>query len=328
MTDRQSTGPTPAQLRALVRSAPQTPGRNEALLDLLAEAPPGLDRTLRTLALDPKRDRAMRLHAVSALGRRATPASRRALREALSVDDEVVRRRAVARLGKIGTPEDLEMLKAVRTGNAATHRTLRAAKCFLSYRHRMGQYRHDTPQRTYAATTSDAVQMRTGALTKTLRSRVELGGVDVPGLDGELDAAWRLECPSESFVFVPNHDVAGETMLTLAESQAMPGVLVSQNVETGTFDPAFYITTDPAGHDRFHVFGVRGSGAVALYGTGAVDDGVVSFDVTSTDRPLVPPVTVRATYTVATGRVRFQTALVEPRFSEGQQRRRRQPREG
>jgi hypothetical protein len=328
MTDRDPKYLDPSELRALVRSAPRTPGRNEAFLELVAQDPPGLNRTLRTLALDGEVDQAMRLKAVSALGRAASPSSLSGLRDALAVEDEVVRRRAVARLGKIGTADDLEVLKAVRTGDAATHQMVRVAKCFVSYRHRLGEYRNDVPRRTYAATSSEAVPMRTGALTKTVREQLEVRGVNVPGVDLALDTALRVECPGNAYVLVVNRQFVGDGMGSLGERQAMPAVVVKENIETGAFDPAFYVTTDPAGHGRFHVFGVRSSGAVALYGTGAVEKDAVSFDVSATESPLVHPLRVEASFSIDSGRLRFETGLVEPQFAPGQQQLRRQPREG
>lgn len=315
-------------LRALVRAAPPTPGRVEAFGDLIARRPPGLNRTLRALALDSTLDQPMRLRAVSALGAEPSPASLRALREVVDVDDEPVRQRALARLGKIGTVDDLATLKTVRTGNRTTQRVLRAAKQFLSYRHGVGEYRLDAPRRTFAAGTEEAVVMRTGALTKTLRTRLDARSVNVAGIDLATDRAWRVECPQSTFVFVADRSHVGEAMASLAQRQAMPGVLVKEHPETGAFEPAFYIMTDPDGHGGFHVFGVRGSGAVALYGKGAVEGDTVSFDVKATEAPIVPPLTVRASYTMTSDRIRFEMAAVESKFADAQQRRRRQPREG
>jgi len=239
-----------------------------------------------------------------------------------------VRQRAVGRLGKIGAAEDLAALRAVRTGNRTTQRVLRAAKCFLSYRHGLGEYRHDIPRRTLAGASEEAVAMRTGHLTKTLQTKLDARQVNVPGAELTVERAWRVECPQAAFIFAANRDLAGEGMGVLDEGQAMPGVLVKENPETGSFDPAFYLMTDPDGHGGFHVFGVRGSGAVALYGDGTVDGDSVTFEVSATEQPIVPPVTVRAGYTMSTDRIRFDVAIVEPRFSDAQQRRRRRPREG
>lgn len=325
MTNRER---TTRDLRALVRAAPKTPGRIEAFAELVAQKPAGLNRTLRSMALDPDLDEPMRLRAVSALATVPTAASRSALRDLVQADDETVRQRAVGRLGKIGAADDLDALKAVRSGNRTTQRVLRTAKCFLSYRHGLGEYRHDVPRRTFAAASEEAVAMRTGRLTKALQAKLDARQVNVPGADRAMERAWRVECSQAAFVFVADRALDGDGMGALAERQAMPGVLVEENPETGSFDPAFYIMTDPDGHGGFHVFGVRGSGAVALYGRGDVDGDSVTFEVKATERPIVPPVTVNAAYSMSTGRLRFDVATVEPRFSDAQQKRRRRPREG
>ena len=48
----------------------------------------------------------------------------------------------------------------------------------------------------------------------------------------------------------------------------------------------------------------------------------------ATESPLVHPVTVEASYVIDSGRLRFETGLVEPQFAPGQQQRRRQPTRG
>jgi hypothetical protein len=144
MAERRTTVPSTAELRALVRAAERTPGRDEALAELVSRQPRDLDRFLTTLALDPGLEPSMRLRAVVALGRRASTASLDGLRAALQADDETVTARAVERLGKVGRPEKTwsgsgRCDRAARPASGA----LRTAKCFLSYRHRLGEFRID-----------------------------------------------------------------------------------------------------------------------------------------------------------------------------------------
>ena len=57
-------------------------------------------------------------------------------------------------------------------------------------------------------------------------------------------------------MLVTNREVVGDAMKMLTERQAMLGVLVIENVETGSYDPDVYLVTDPAPRDNFHLFGV------------------------------------------------------------------------
>ena len=323
MTDRNTQ--QLSQLRSLARRAPGTPGRVEAFEELVRLDPPQLKRTLRSMALDRDLDRGMRLQALAAIGRDTQTSSLNTLREAAADDDSVVAQRAIERLGKLGTIEDLDRIKAIRTGNRTTQRVLRAAKCFLSYRAGLGQYRHDVPSRSLGASTEAAEALRTGTLTKSLQERVDLVGVDVPGVDVDLEGALRVQCPTKTYIFVPNREHVGSGMGQLTQRQTLLGVLVTENLETGTYDPAFYLMTDPAKQDRFHVFGVRSSGRVALYGTGSIDGETVSFSIRSTQDPVVPPVTIEADYSISSGKATFREAQVDSRLAAAQQRKRKQP---
>lgn len=322
----EGTGASIAELRARVRSGPQTPGRSEAFIELVTREPRGLNRTLATLALDPDVDQAMRVKAVAALGRNASPSSLDGLRAAIAVDDAAVVQRAIERLGKVGTAEDLDRLGGIRTGDAAAQRVLRTAKCFLSYRHRLGTYRLDVPKQRLAATSDEAVAIDVGPPTKAMSSRLELLEAQVPGVRLSPRPARRLVCGANELALMINQELLDDGMRTLADRQGLPAVLVRYNEETGAHDPAYYLMTDPIRGGRFRILGVRGSGRTALHGTGTVDDGAVSFDVNATENPLDHPLTVRGTWDLGSAAVRFDTAMVEPKFSDRQQGRRKQPR--
>ena len=315
-----------AELRALVRSAPQTPGRSQAFIELVTREPRGLNRTLAALALDPDVDQGMRVKAVAALGRNASPSSLDGLRAAILLDDPVVVQRAIERLGKVGGLEDIDRLRAIRTGNAGTQRALRTAKCFLSYRHRLGAYRLDVPKQRLAAGSDEAVPIDTGPPTRVMSSRLELLEPRVPGVRLSPRPAQRLVCGGNELALMMNEELVDSGLQTLADRQGLPGVLVRYNEETGAHDPAYYLMTDPVGGGRFRILGARGSGRIALHGSGTVTTGTVSFDVNATENPLDHPLTVRGTWSPGSNGVRFDTALVERQFSDRQQRRRKQPR--
>lgn len=315
--------PTAAELRRLVRQAPGTAGRNEAIAALAAQNPRGLNRYLTDLALEDDLDQATRVKAVAALGRRASPTSLSGLRAAVDVADEVVVQRAVETLGKVGQPEDLELLKQIRTGNRVTQRVLRSAKEFVSYRHGIGQYRHDVPRRTYGAGGADATEIRTVRLTGRVAEGLE--DVALPGVSVASKGAQRLVCGSNEYVLAVTADNAGEAMLDIRSRQALPAVILQMGLETNEFEVAYYLMTDPASKGKAHVFGVRGSGRVALYGMASIEGSAVEFEVKATENPLEPPVTVSGAYNTTTGALRFEMAMSQPRLAAAQLRKRKSP---
>lgn len=325
MAGEDGTPTSTAQLRALVRSGPLTPGRSEAFIELVTREPRGLNRTLASLALDPDVDQAMRVKAVAALGRNASPSSLTGLRTAITADDPTVVQRAVERLGKVGVPDDLDRLRGVRTGDPVTQRTLRTAKCFLSYRHRLGAYRNDGPKQRLAATSAEAVEIETGPPTRAMTNRLELLEARVPGIRLSPRPARRLVCGGNELALMMNQELLDSGLATLADHQGLPAVLVRYNEETGGYDPAYYLMTDPVRGGKFRILGVRGSGRVALSGAGDVGATTVTFEVNATENPLEHPLTVLGTWDLDRDSVRFDAVIVEAQYSDRQQRRRKQP---
>ncbi len=321
-----STAPSNATLARRIRSAPDVATRTDALVQLIEREPRSLVRTLTSVALNPELDPSVRTLAVGVLGRRQTPAAIEALRSATGTDELSVARRAIERLGKVGVPGDLALLRRLRAPDPTTEQIIRSAKEFISYRHGLGEYTVSVPQRALAATTDDAVPIRTGAPTKTMLQALELVPANTPGIRAGARPARRLQCGSRELALLVDEDARRDGMRTLAERQAVPAVVAMLNPETGRYDAAYYLLTDPVGRGRLRIAGVRTSGRVALRGTGVIDGSTVRFEVNATELPIDHPLTVSGTYDLDTDQVRFEVALTEPRFAERQQRRRAQPR--
>jgi HEAT repeats len=316
---------TTAELRAAVRGTPSPAGSAIALAELVAREPRGLNRLLVELALDARTDQALRLTAVAALGRNVNPSSLEGLRAALGAGDEEVERRAIERLGKVGTPADLELLRPLRTGNRTTQRVLRAAKSFLSYRHRLGRYRVDDPKNHIAADIRTAAPIRTTTPTAKMINRLELRPPPVPGIALQATPLRRLLCGRDEFSVFITDEFVGAAAATVAERQGVLAVVARYNNEIGADTPAYYLLADPTGRGRFRLVGMRGSGRIGLAGSGEVAGGQLRFEVNATETPLEHPLTIAGSYNLERGVVRFELAVVEARFSERQQRLRKQP---
>jgi hypothetical protein len=313
---------TPKDLMALVRTPRGTPGRAEAFAELLEIHPRNLNRFLRTLALDEALDPSIRSKAVGALGRKATPSALEALRAAVTIEDATVARRAIERLGKIGEPSDLDILKSARTEVVATRRIIRTAQLFLSYRHGLGRYRHDAASRGFGASEETALVIETRPLTgkaaEDRRVRSETPGVivgDAPPLE--------VVCGAHDYTLFLTSD-ASETG-RLLESQSIPAIMVEQNVETGIYDPIFYLMADPIGRGRLRITGVRPSGFVAITGDAIVSDGRVDFDLKAAQSPFQPPFTARGTVDTTSGAFLFKAARVDKLLDPAQARRQKRP---
>jgi hypothetical protein len=314
-----------ADLRALVRAERSSKVGGAAVAELIARRPRGLTRLLTELALDDRADQGVRVNAVAGLGSSGARPSLEGLRAALLTNDESVERRAIERLGKIGTAEDLELLKSIRTGNRTTQRVLRSAKCFLSYRHRLGTYRVDELTAA-AADVGVATPIRATTPTAKMLDRMELVAPSVPGISVAPTPVRRLVCGGGDFALMWSDEFTGAGAATIVERQGIPAVLLGFNYETGAYTPAYYFFTDPARGSRFRITGLRGSGRVGLVGRGELDDEELRFEVNATEAPIEHPLTVTGRYQLESGTVRFDDAVVEPRFSARQQRLRKQPR--
>ncbi len=327
MKDNESTGwPTDAELVHLIRTGSDPQAQGTALVALVERAPRSLARTLSSVAVDGALDPSVRALAIGALAHRPTPGALDALRSATGDDDALVARRAIERLGKVGDADDIEVLRGLAVGDANGEAVIRSAKEFLSYRHRLGDYTLSVPRGSLAATTDEATAIRTGAPTAKMRSALELLPAQSPGVDIDPLPARRIECGSSEFGLHLVTPYRREAMASLVERQGLPAVITVRNLETGRFQPAYYLMTDPIRHNRFRIAGVRSSGRVALIGNGEIDDSVVRFELYATELPIDHPLTVTGSYDTAAETVRFDVARSEPRFDERQQRRRRQPR--
>jgi len=275
--------------------------------------------------LDPETDQAMRVKAVTALGRKSASSSRDALRAAINVDDETVRFRAIERLGKVGAPQDLALVENLQSSDPITGRALVTARYFLSYRHRLAAHHLEVSERQISAGATDAELIRTGRPTKAMTNRMELIAPAVAGIKLSPLPSVRIECRGRELALMMNQVLVDDGLGTLAERQGLPAVLVMYNNEVGTYEAIYYLMTDPRADGQFRILGVRGTGRIGLQGTGTVSDDSIGFEINATEEPLSHPLSVKGSYNQRNGRISFDLAQIDPQFSDTQQALRRQP---
>jgi hypothetical protein len=321
MTTRSGGTSKPASLvdlRAAVRGQSAKLNRLDALEELVDRAPRGLTGFLTDVALDEDAELDVRVSAVGALGTEVAPDAVRGLVGALKASDQAVVRRAAQRLGVVGGSENLEDLKTIRTGNAATQQAVRFAKQLISYRNRLDQYRVEVPARRVRADPGAAVQLAVTALSGNLRA--ELGRTvsePVLGLQLTTDGGRSLSCEGQVVAVLPNRDLVAQGPGWLLEGQAAPAALLERNPETGAFFASHVVLTDPSRGRQLSVNVVRSSGVVVLSGRGGVSDDEVTFELATIPTPHLPPTTVAGRYGPSQG-FEFDRVLSEPRLSPTQ----------
>ncbi len=321
-----SNRPSDAELARIIRTGSDPSTQGHALTALVDRAPRSLGRTLVSVTGNTSLDPGVRAMALGALTRRPTPSAIEAIRTAVEDDQPLVAQRAIERLGKVGTADDLDLLGRLPVGDRATERLVRSAKEFLSYRHRLGAFTLSVPRSSLAATSQEATTIETGAPSAGMRRTLELQPARVPGLDLEPMPIRRIACGHREFGLHLATAYRGPALASVVEQQGLPAVLTLRNPETGRFEAAYYLMTDPVRRGRCRIAGVRSSGRVAVIGTGRIEGEVFHFEFNATELPIDHPLTITGSVDLTGERIRIDRATVEPRFSPRQQQRRRQPR--
>lgn len=181
------------------------------------------------------------------------------------------------------------------------------------------------PRRTFGAEGDQAASIEVTRLTPAAVERLIKAPKALRGLDVSLERALRLRCGTTDYVLAPTKEHAGAGMLAVADRQTVAAALLQWNYESGEHEAAYRFMTDPAGKGRFHVFGIRGSGRVALYGIGRVEDGVARFEVRAAASPLEPPVIMAGTYRAETGAFDVEVAAFQSTLAPAQRQLRKAP---
>lgn len=315
---------TTAELRNIIRGQRGVIGPTAAFHELARRRPRGITSTLVSLARDTELSKSIRGMAIAALGDAQTPTGLSVLRDTIGDGgDPDLRRLAIDRLGKSGTADDLDLLASITGGNAALRRTVRAAKLALSYRHELGEYRHDVPSRRSLPGDAAAEPIVFGRLTVKQRSSIERGAVRAPGLRLDLARPTRVRCgDGREYVlaFNPRLDAT-----TFARTQLVGGALLARNPETNVLQPLYRIDADPRSSTSMHLIVVRPSGRTTAYGTATLAGSHLVFDIAATTEPSFHPFVVEGTFDLASYRISVDRAETAAEFSARQQRRRRQP---
>lgn len=303
-----------ASLRTSVREATSTAEQIEAFDTLLATSERHPTRFLADVAVDDDVAIDIRLRAVAALGVVSTDAAKRGLIAALDSSSQSIVRRAVERLGVLPGTEQLEALKAVRTGNTVTREALRWAKLLVSYRNRLGEYKLPTSFRLVEPETDAAEQLQVAAPTRSVRSELEaITESPVLGLRVTSEGTAAFSCGGRSFVSLMSSDLAREGPTWLTIGQAIPAVVMQRSLETGHWVASHVVLTDPGRDGRVRVCVARRSGPVVLAGEATIDGDVAAFALAATRSPYLPPTKIGGRFDGARRTVvidRFTTSRV------------------
>ncbi|WP_298918775.1 HEAT repeat domain-containing protein [uncultured Roseobacter sp.] len=309
------------KLMSLARSPAGTAGRALAFAELVEAAPRNLTGFLKNIALDKETDIGLRSKAIGAIGERATPAALEVLRSSLKLKHPMLKRRAIERIGKVGTAADLKLLKSLKSDDPATRKTIRSAQVFLSYKHGLGAFRLDAQTSTLPASSATTQLATIRPASSEVAARL-FKLVRVPGLKLAAQAPTELICGSHRYALFSVKGVNLQTELT--HQQAIPVVVTEENIETGLYEPMYYILTDPVGRGRIRISVIRPSGRLMLSGIGTQETDAVTFALEAAVDSFHPPTSV-------VGRVgkdgvpMLQSVLTQTRFAKAQAKRLKRP---
>ncbi|MDX1622320.1 MAG: HEAT repeat domain-containing protein [Nitriliruptorales bacterium] len=288
--------------------------RRHALAALSVGAPPdeAVPVLIEVLA-DRDADTPDRMAAAHGLGRIANEEATAALTAHLRDRDPRVQQAVAAELGKVGRPDDLkELHKLPIPADEAARRQLEFAAALIAHRHGLdGPFLPeveplgsiDVPKHRQLEV---SVSLQTESTTEP----------DLEALVGSTwgislaDRSYSVSCGGSSFTVFVN-DEAGESVTSLErvfERPLIAGILARWYPSDVRATPRMLVLTRPEGRESARLEIVRTDGRVDYVGEVERTDGVVSFRVSSVERPA-------AADTRVVGRVSGRGVSLEEGFS-------------
>ena len=199
-------------------------------------------------------------------GKQAAPGSERALVAALRSGPPLVVRRAAESLGRIGGPEALPALRALRSSEEepAVARAVSFARSLISYRFGLGSDLLKTPGAGEILTLDDPEPIQIQATpvgadaVERIAPRYRL---EVPGVALSPRGALQLRCDPNEFLLVPHEGIAA-----LGERNAVVGVVLKRAQSLEYFALHLYLLSHPREEGTLSLFGVRPDGTLTHFG--------------------------------------------------------------
>jgi hypothetical protein len=299
-----------AELVALAQGTRPMPERLAAVKELAIRATPGATPVLTALLGNAAAPVELRSAAAMALGSEAKPETLRALQAALRVDDHRIVRRAAESLGRVGGPDALPALRALRPQrDPAAARAVAFARSLIAYRHGLNEEWLKPPSvPVLQIDERRALSLNPAPIGVDVARRIAaMQSRELPALPVAIDGGVSLTCAGNTLALVP-HRRAAEAEKT----SAVPVILLKRSHSLEYFTVHLYILSHPTGGGRLALFGLRPDGTMTHTGHATVDGGVYHFRVDALNTLYSPPIIVEGRLFADGPRIEMIKAVVAP----------------
>jgi hypothetical protein len=282
-----------------------------AALSLLAEVDlAGVDRqrlvrdAVRNAELDPQ----VRAGAVRVYARMAGAGSVPVLLQALDDRAERVATAVATALGRVGTPDELEVLQRLRAGDGGQVLRARATFAEVLITHRFGLTNRELvlpPVEVLPAPASAGALAFTGVRPGLARRDRVLKAInrELPAFDVGKQDVYEVQCGPRLLEIAVDRDFAGlDGADRLRSRPAAPAVIAMQNQEHDDFYPGLVALSAPDGKDGVAVRFSRLSGDAVYVAEGLVKGGELELELRAVRAPGATPLA---------GRIRLTTSAIE-----------------
>jgi hypothetical protein len=278
-----------AELRRAVFEGVEPPARPLALALLGRKDYPEKTTDMKRLLLDEKEVPRFRSMAAQILGELGTTEAVGVLRQATTVDDELVLRGVITGLQTAGNEEARAALGTLARRRGTVGTAARRSRAVLEHRQGAGGVELELPAESSllrvsarTATTIDTAPAR----GKQLGEAVETARRSVPALALASEGAVSLRCGDNTFMLVLEEQLAQGRAEPAKSAKAQVGVVVRRReLERKGWDLAYHVLTRPRADGRIDVFVTDGSGRIALAGTARPRQTRVEFSLRAVARP-------------------------------------------
>jgi HEAT repeat protein len=298
------------ELRRAVLDGVEPPSRPLALALLGRKDYPQKSTDMKRLLLDEKEVPRYRSMAAQILGQMGTSEAVRALRQAITIDDDVALRGVIAGLQTAGSEDARAALSTLGRRRGTVGRAARRSRAVLEHRQGERGVELDVPAErsmlrvsSRTATAIDIASMR----GKQLDEAVEAARQAVPALAFASEGAVSLRCGGNTFVLVLEEQLAQGRAEAAASAKAQVGVVVRRrDLERKGWELAYHVLTRPRADGKIDLFVTSGVGRVVLAGTARPRQTRVEFRLQAVASPGAVAVDLAGVYEA--GKLTFSRA--------------------
>jgi hypothetical protein len=327
-TSRPATLSAEASVHALSPAALTTAlKRPQAEPELLREAlrrrPAGLRETLEQIVTDPARPAELRTIATVGLSGLHDARSTPALMAAARSGDAALARRAFEALGRVGTPQTLAELKAVKAPAGPAARSLDFSRSLIAYRHGLASHKLALPRLARITALEDGRAQRLPVARLEARPwaalKPALDGADIT-LAPTVRPPLEILCGRERMLLLPNPALDTVDAAPALKRPLVAAVLMKHSPTLARWYVVEYIFAHPAQGMVATLIGARPTGTVVHSGRIVAEGSGLRLELQALDSPLSTPMRVTGSFGSPAG------VMLQAHAEPDRSRQRNQPR--